>query len=45
MGESSRQEHVMALMSALEQIVGPQRGRKPEGNALTAALQAYGSSA
>jgi len=45
MGESSRQEHVMALLSALEQIVGRHRGRKPAGDALTAALQSYASSA
>jgi len=45
MGESSRQEHVMALLSALEQIAGRHRGRKPPGDALTAALQAYASCA
>ena len=45
MGESSRQEHVMALLSALEQIAGRHKGRKPAGDALTAALQAYASCA
>ena len=45
MGESSRQEHVMALLSALEQIVARHSGRKPAGDALTAALQAYASCA
>jgi alanine-glyoxylate transaminase/serine-glyoxylate transaminase/serine-pyruvate transaminase len=43
MGESSRQQHVMALLSALEQIAGRHKGRKPAGDALTAALQAYAS--
>ena len=45
MGESSREEHVMALLSALEQILGRHMGRKPAGAALTAALQSYASSA
>ena len=45
MGESSRQEHVMSLLSALEQIAGRHKGRKPAGDALTAALQAYASCA
>src|SRR3989475_1612672 len=45
MGESSRQEHVMALLSALEQIAGRHKGRKPAGDALTAALQVYASCA
>jgi alanine-glyoxylate transaminase/serine-glyoxylate transaminase/serine-pyruvate transaminase len=41
MGESSREEHVMALLSALEQILRRHRGREPAGSALTAALQSY----
>jgi alanine-glyoxylate transaminase/serine-glyoxylate transaminase/serine-pyruvate transaminase len=41
MGESSRQEHVMALLSALEQVMGRQTGRKATGAALTAAVQSY----
>lgn len=45
MGESSRQEHVMALLSALEQIAGRHKGRKPAGDALTTALQSYASCA
>jgi len=45
MGESSRQQHVMALLSALEQIAGRHKGRKPAGDALTTALQAYASCA
>lgn len=41
MGESSRQEHVMALLSALEQVISRQTGRKCTGAALTAAVQSY----
>jgi hypothetical protein len=31
----------MALLSALEQVIGRQTGRKSTGAALTAALQSY----
>jgi alanine-glyoxylate transaminase/serine-glyoxylate transaminase/serine-pyruvate transaminase len=41
MGESCRQEHVMALLSALEQIFGQHTGRKLTGATVTAALQSY----
>jgi alanine-glyoxylate transaminase/serine-glyoxylate transaminase/serine-pyruvate transaminase len=41
MGESCREEHVMALLSALEQIFGRHTGRKLTGAAVTAALQLY----
>ena len=45
MGESCREEHVMALLSAIEQLLGRHTGRKPTGAALTAALQSYVTSA
>jgi len=45
MGESSRQEHVMALLSALEQLVSRHGGRATSGAAMAAALQFYSSSA
>jgi len=45
MGESCREEHVMALLSAVEQLLGRHTGRKPTGAALTAALQSYVTSA
>ena len=41
MGESSRHEHVVTLLSALEQIFRQQGWTKQSGAALTAALQAY----
>ena len=41
MGESSRQEHVVALLSSLEQIFSQHGWTKRCGAALTAALQAY----
>src|SRR5207245_10898236 len=41
MGESSRQEHVVTLLSALEQIFRQHGWTKQSGAALTAALQAY----
>jgi alanine-glyoxylate transaminase/serine-glyoxylate transaminase/serine-pyruvate transaminase len=41
MGESCREEHVMALLSALEQIFGQYTGRKLTGATVTAALQSY----
>src|SRR5207244_10825676 len=41
MGESSRHEHVVTLLSTLEQIFGQQGWTKQRGAALTAALQAY----
>lgn len=45
MGESSRQEHVMALLSALEQLVSRHGGRATSGAAMAATLQFYSSSA
>ena len=45
MGESSRQEHVMALLSALEQLVSRHGRRATSGAAMAAALQFYSSSA
>jgi alanine-glyoxylate transaminase / serine-glyoxylate transaminase / serine-pyruvate transaminase len=44
MGESCREEHVMALLSALEQIFGQYTGRKLTGATVTAALQSYATS-
>ena len=41
MGESSRHEHVVTLLSTLEQIFGQHGWTKQRGTALTAALQAY----
>src|SRR6266568_6576031 len=41
MGESSRHEHVVTLLSTLEQIFGQHGWTKQSGAALTAALQAY----
>jgi alanine-glyoxylate transaminase/serine-glyoxylate transaminase/serine-pyruvate transaminase len=42
MGESSRQEHVLALLAAFEQILRPQNeGRR--GSAIAAALESYAS--
>jgi alanine-glyoxylate transaminase / serine-glyoxylate transaminase / serine-pyruvate transaminase len=43
MGESSRQEHVMALLSALELLLSRHGTRPTSGNALAAALQSYAS--
>jgi alanine-glyoxylate transaminase/serine-glyoxylate transaminase/serine-pyruvate transaminase len=45
MGESCREEHVMALLSALEQLFARHTGRKLTGAAVTAALQSYVTSA
>ncbi len=44
MGESSRHEHVVTLLSALEQIFRRHGWTAPPGSALKAALQVYGSS-
>jgi aspartate aminotransferase-like enzyme len=41
MGESSRHEHVVTLLSALEQIFRRHGWTKQAGPALAAALQAY----
>jgi alanine-glyoxylate transaminase/serine-glyoxylate transaminase/serine-pyruvate transaminase len=41
MGESSRHEHVVTLLSTLEQIFGQHGWTKQSGAALTAALQVY----
>ena len=41
MGESCREEHVMALLSALEQLFSRHTRRKMTGAAVTAALQSY----
>jgi alanine-glyoxylate transaminase/serine-glyoxylate transaminase/serine-pyruvate transaminase len=45
MGESSRQEHVMALLSALEQLLSRHGGRPTSGAAMAAALHLYSGSA
>jgi alanine-glyoxylate transaminase/serine-glyoxylate transaminase/serine-pyruvate transaminase len=44
MGESSREEHVMALLSALEQLFRRHTGRQEVGAALAAALESYATS-
>ncbi|TAL12059.1 MAG: alanine--glyoxylate aminotransferase family protein [Nitrospirae bacterium] len=45
MGESSRHEHVVTLLSALEQIFRRHGWAKQTGHAITAAHQAYAASA